>query len=226
MDRGYFGNELVTNLANLNVNFIFRLSINYNFVKTFIKSKSKDETINYDINGDNEKIKLRIIEYEIDNNKYYIGTNLLDKNKYDIDYLKNIYWKRWQIEVDFRHSKYDLSLKELKSKNINKIKQDIASHNLLLLIDGYIENIFRKKIKNKHKINKKNSLDQIVDRILYIFFYKKLTKKIMNKIIHILNIIKDTIVAIRKNRKFKRIRKKPTSKWCCYGNQFIKKRHN
>ena len=67
---------------------------------------------------DNKKIKFRIITYKIGNKKYYLGTTIMN---HKIEYFKNIYWKRWTLETNFRESKYLLSLDNILSKNENKI---------------------------------------------------------------------------------------------------------
>ena len=52
------------------------------------------------INNGNDKIKFRIVKYKIDNKYHYLGTTIFNKN---INYLKKYYWKRWKIEINFRH---------------------------------------------------------------------------------------------------------------------------
>ena len=65
----------------------------------------------------NKNIKNRIINYRVDNSEdeYYLLTNLTCS----IDELKNLYWKRWQVEIHFKESKYNLSLKTLFVKKTN-----------------------------------------------------------------------------------------------------------
>lgn len=125
MDRGYYSIKLLAFLTKLGIKVIFRLPQNLNIVKYFINNPKK-MTYTTTINSDNLKIKFRIIKYIIKDELYYLGTTIYGGN---IDHFKHLYWDRWEIETHFRHSKYDLSLKELKATNENSIRQDVAIHN-------------------------------------------------------------------------------------------------
>jgi hypothetical protein len=70
------------------------------------------------INYQNKIIRFRIITYEINNKKYFLGTTIMNKT---VAYFKDIYWKRWSVEINFRESKYLLSLNNILSKNINNV---------------------------------------------------------------------------------------------------------
>jgi len=90
-DRGYFSYMVLYNLHKLNVYPIFRMKKSNQYVKQLLKSKSNDKTytVYYD---DNTKIKLRIIKYTVNNETYYIGTTLLEK-QFTINVLKDLYKK-------------------------------------------------------------------------------------------------------------------------------------
>jgi IS4 transposase len=62
----------------------------------------------------NKNIKNRIINYKINESEdeYYLLTNL----SYSIYELKELYWKRWQVEIHFKESKYNLSLNKINLK--------------------------------------------------------------------------------------------------------------
>jgi hypothetical protein len=62
-------------------------------------------------------------------------------------------------------------------------------------------------------------LNIIINNILYLLLYKNNTKNI-KEMVRILNISKETLVYVERNRHYERIRKKPTSKWCQYGNKY------
>jgi hypothetical protein len=134
-----------------------------------------------------------------------IGNNL----GYDepIDYLKNIYWKRWTIEINFRYSKYNLSLKNLQSKNENTIRQDILIHNFIFIINAFFQYSLQNMLDTDHKISTTNNLNIIINELLYKLLYKSTTKKLLNEINDILNISKQTVIINKPNRNYDRIRK-------------------
>ena len=132
------------------------------------------------ITYDNKKIKFRIITYKINDNDYFLGTTIMNKT---ISYFKNIYWKRWRTEINFRESKYLLSLNNIQSKNINKVNQDIYSHNILSIIYSYFRNQLEKTLPIGKFINTKNLLFLIMSNLLYLIFYKKMTSLIKKNLI-------------------------------------------
>ena len=75
-------------------------------------------------------------------------------------------------------------------------------------------------MESNKKINSKNAIDITTKHIIYLIFYKRKTKKLLNKILEIIKIILETIVSVKKNRNFKRIRKLPLTKWSSIGNRF------
>ena len=148
MDRGYYSDKLLKILNNLGINYIFRLKNNFNIVKNL-------ESNDYTFIEDN--IEKRVIKYKIKDEDYYLLTNLFNKT---LEELKEDYWSRWEIEINFKKTKYNLSLNNIKSKNENSLKQEIYINNLafilyyFLKIDKIVIDIDNKDIQ-KYKINDK-----------------------------------------------------------------------
>lgn len=208
-DRGYYSYELLDKLLERNINFVFRLKKSSIFVVNHDKRK-KDYTVTY--NGRDDKCRtLRVIKYTEHTEPYYLLTNLTNKNKYTYADLKKLYKKRWLVETDFLYAKHYLSMNHLNSKKESTIKQDIALHNFILLIDGYFNVLLKKFINNKsnYKANKKVSIC-LFQKIIYILLYKKITKKTIKKIIKIRHIIKKSKVYVKKGRQYDRIKKRPS----------------
>jgi hypothetical protein len=213
MDRGYFSMKLLDRLTQLNVNVVFRLKKNLNILKWLKKTNSK--MIN--IRCQPRPIKFRLVKYKVGKEVYYIGTTLYEES---ITYIKALYWTRWRIETSFRYSKYNLSLKAPKSKNDNGIKQDILIHQFIYLISSFFQYLLQKDITTNHKISTTSHLNVIVNEFLHLLVYKYATTKIITNMVRILNISKQIVIPIRKNRHYDRIRITPTSKWCKYGNKY------
>ncbi len=216
MDRGYFSKELFRALVGRDINVVFRLVSSLAIVKKHLSGNCSEKIININIDG--TVIKFKLIKYQLNGNDYFLGTTLTDQT---MNFLMDLYWKRWKIETNFRHAKYDLSLKDIVSKEIGRVKQDIAIHNLIFILGSFFENIAMRNLNcDKYKINRKNSL-KFVNKLLHALFYGKSRKKGIDKILRILSIIGDTVTLIQKNRHYKRIRKNPKgSKWDSKGRMY------
>jgi len=206
-DRGYYSYDLIEKLELIGVNYIFRLKSN----KKEVQYMNLNNIIDYSFL--NKNINNRIVHYRIDNSEddYYLLTNL----KKSINELKDLYWKRWQVEIHFKESKYNLSLNTINLKTENSLKQEIYIHNLIFILYYYFKiNINNPILKSKYKINNKTGIKLFSENIIYLLIYNKITNKCFNKINLILNIIGLNLLYIQENKKNnnrKRIR--PYGKW-------------
>ena len=170
MDRGYFSRKLIIFFNKLKIDVIMRMMDNSLLVKEMIK-KGQTSMITK-ITDKDETIRFRIITYKINDKDYYLGTTIMNKT---IPYFKDIYWKRWSIEINFRESKYFLSLSQLLSKSINKIQQDIYCHNILFIIHSYLKNQLQLDMPVDKFINSKNLMYLIINNLLYPLIYQNMT---------------------------------------------------
>jgi hypothetical protein len=79
-------------------------------------------------------------------------SSLLDTTKYNINYFKNAYKIRWNIEIYFKITKTNTNLNNIKTKNIEKINKEIISINIMYV--SYIVT-YLKFIINIQKILRK-----------------------------------------------------------------------
>lgn len=206
-DRGYYSYDLVEKLELIGVNYIFRLKSDKKEVKIMNKDNITDFTFI------NKKINNRIVHYRVDNSEedYYLLTNL---NK-SLDELKDLYWRRWQVEIHFKESKYNLSLKTINLKTENSLMQEIYIHNLIFILYYYFKIDDENPIlKSKYKINNKVGIKIFSENIIYLLIYNKITDKcfkIIKKIIIIIGKNLQYVQVIKKNNERKRIR--PYAKW-------------
>lgn len=168
LDRGYYSEELLVYLENINVKYIFRVKKSLNIIKNIF---DKDEYI-YEENG----IKRRLIKYIIDKQEYYLITNLFNKT---IDDLKNKYWSRWDVEINFKKAKFNLSLETINCKLLNSLQQDIYVNQLIFILYYYInlKTNIELKSENKCKINDKSGIKNFIENTCYILINKNITKK-------------------------------------------------
>jgi hypothetical protein len=213
MDRGYYSEKLLFTLHNHGIKVVFRLRKNL----TPIQNNRRKTDFIEDFTHNNQTIPLRIIKYSINNNDYYLGTTIYNK---DVDYFANLYWQRWGIEIHFRQSKYNLSLKQLQSKTNNGIRQDILIHNFIFIISSYFKYLLEMDMDEKYRLSTKNILKVTIDSLLCLFLYKTSTSKTVNEILRIMDILKQSLVERKKNREYPRIAVRPKSKWGQWGNKF------
>ena len=201
-DRGYYSKELNDILDNMNVFYIFRLKSTYNTVKHMINNNLKECIFN-------NTFKYKIINYKIYEEEYYVLTNLLEK---DNEEIKELYKKRWNIEVHYKELKYTTSLKDSNSKNINTFLKEISIHNFIYILYYYFYDCIKQfinKDNTKYKINNKLTLEIFIKDILNILIYNKKYKK---QVLDIINFF--PITYIHKNdRHYERISKRKVSMW-------------
>lgn len=204
-DRGYYSRELITSINTKECFFICRMKNNSSLID---KVADKNET--FDIIKNLESYgKIRIIKYTIGNAPYYLSTNIFDNN---INFFKEMYHNRWFIEEFFKTIKHDLSLYNINYKKINRIKQNINMHFIIVLIARYLEELsikYIKKLNKNYKINHKIAIYmtgmKAIDQLLF--------KKSNNRIINILYIINKKVCYNKPERSFVRKRIIPPSKW-------------
>ena len=194
VDRGYFSNEVLLELHKRNIKVIFRIKSNLKIIQN-LKKNTKDLTFDYNVTNSN--IKMRLIKYEVNNNIYFLFTNIIDKKIYPTKTFYDLYKKRWSVETDFFYAKRYLSMDHLNSKTVNGIRKEIYIHNFIQIIDM----LFQKElstniIRENYKINKKNSLFILGEQLLHLILYNNITKKLIDKILKLLGLI------IKNNNKF------------------------
>lgn len=80
---------------------------------------------------DTYPLSFRVVCVEIAENTYeYLITNL-DADEFSLEDLKELYHKRWGIEISFRELKYTVGMTSFHSKKVDHIKQEIYAKLIL-----------------------------------------------------------------------------------------------
>lgn len=219
-DRGYPALWLLALLQEKGFKFCFRLSTIWKDAVNLINSEENDiswtskrrskkglrklETYNLPTEVKNmrlTKIKLSSGEYEV------LATNLLDKELFNINTLKELYNMRWGVEESYKLFKKSIHIEYFTGKSVRAIEQEFYAKIFMLNIASmvrtqYIEPLKTKKQNAKYesKVNKTQVLAKTKDFLVELFysleFHKILTqmKKMLDKCFDI----------IRPNRCFKR----------------------
>jgi len=99
-------------------------------VKTEIKQQGYH--LNY------KTIDLRLIKYQIGDEKYICATTLTD-SKYTFDEFSRVYHGRWGIEELYKISKEFINVEDFHSKTERGVKQELYAHALLINISRIFE---------------------------------------------------------------------------------------
>ena len=207
-DRGFYGLEHFNSIAKTNNYFVCRMRKNCLFID--------ENKTDYITNINKEYLKeLRIINYTIKNNKYYLATNL-PKSLYQTNDIIEIYGKRWSIEEYFKYIKNNMKMDQIKEKNWNSIKASIYMNFIISKIVYLIFNIFAKKLikNNNHTLNKTRITKDLYDSLIVRFIYgEKLSERFLIKF------FKTSIIVITTNRGDSNIRIGffPYTKWYIKG---------
>ena len=163
-DRGFQAEYLFNKLNNNGDYFICRLRSNSLVID---KSIINDE---YYVNM-SDIPNVRIINYKINDNDYYIATNV-PKFMYNINDILNIYHKRWIVEEYFKYIKNNMKMDNFSEKDWMKIKASIYCNLIISKLTYLIQNIFIKKIKNKNQtINKASLTRDLYKKFLIRFIF-------------------------------------------------------
>lgn len=213
-DKGYFGANFFNELTEKKINYVFSLQPHFLFLRNFKNDNNKNSDIAYVKIGKNKK-RIRLIKYKIDNVLYLLGTSREDLS---VDYLKNIYHKRWQIETQFNFIKNTMSFSNIKSRSLNRVKQDIYIHQFIMIICYYIQSLLYKKINysTEKKINTTSMLNIVHDKILYILLNINKSASVQQNYISMsncLNVVAKSTVCVVNNRHYDRQSKKPIKKF-------------
>jgi len=199
-DRGYYSIQFMKELHINNLSFVCRLRQNSELINHNIVDENKI------INIDGIQINVRIITYMINENKYYMITNLCDNKIYPLEIIKQIYKDRWSVEEYFKYIKtycqFD-NFTETKTENIKKmICGSLIISKLVYMITQFAE-ITNKKI-NKH----------ILTEGLYSSFILKLIYKKGFNYNYLHKFLKSYLIyyKVRENKKYSRVCNNPHKK--------------
>src|SRR3712207_3963353 len=123
-DRGYPGTKFFSFLKENNVEFLMRTKVN--FSKDIKNAKQPDQIIN--IKNGKEVLTVRVVRFLLSSGiEEVLITSLLDK-KYTLEDLKELYFKRWCVEVKYDELKNRLEIENLdrKSTRLNSSHANIS----------------------------------------------------------------------------------------------------
>lgn len=212
-DRGYIGPELFNKLDNGQMKFICRLRED----SLLIPADTDDKII------DDKGHQRRIITYTINENKYYLITNLLDEKEYTHSILVQLYHKRWRIEEFFKSLKGTTNFDHMKEKNKEALMKNIYGQLIICRLRDLIKYVYgQDKCPGNQIFNNVTLTNGLYNNFIYNFFNGKLSRRKVRQFttIHI------TFVTTNVGKHVPRLSSIPFSKWYIKGfyNKFIEKK--
>lgn len=220
-DRGYPSIALFNWLEKQEKKFVMRLSSN-DYIKEREEMKSEDEFITikytyarlnkikktkpelYEEIKEKVGIELRITKIEINEKTTEYLISNLDKNEFCKEDLKEIYGKRWQVELSYNSIKNKLKIEQFTGNLPQFIYQDIYAQ---IVVYNQIQDMLytgRKEIKspkgNEYKINEGKAIGIFKEKYIKIMLIKD-KKKAIKELDLLEKEMEKYISIIRKNRK-------------------------
>lgn len=218
LDRGYPSYEVIKELMEKNIDFLIRMPVGNSFkiIDDFKNSNKIDAIYELEISKW-KKIKVRLLKIELPNGEQRIFiTSLLDKKKYSHKEMTDLYYERWEIEIQYYKNKYLFYVENFHSKNSDGIKQEIYAQlflsNLTRIVinDAEIDDI--DEVEKDDEPAFKNAV-YTVERYFNEIILRKDKNIIKDLYQDILKEVKRIRYKKRKGRKLPRRSYKPISKW-------------
>ncbi len=210
-DRGYNGYEVFKELIELKENFVFRMPIDSNIVKDFVKSEEEDKVVELKKTDKDDGIKIRMIKIKLKTGGIEVlFTNLFDKS-IKISDFKELYKLRWGVETRYSIIKDRLDLERFSGKKLEIIKQDfystifISNLETIMISDINEELEEKSKEKNKkyvYKVAKSGTFNTIKNEVWNLLVNPEI--EIDEILERMKNIFLKDIIPIRENRVFER----------------------
>jgi len=148
---------------------------------------------------DTYRITFRVVCVKINDDMYeYLITNL-DCKEFSLNDLKELYHKRWGIEISFRELKYTIGMTRFHSKKVDHIKQEIYAKLILYNFCEMITlNVVITQKKERKYIYKVNFTNAVQICIRFYRYFNDINPPDVKAL------IKRYITPIRDGRKFQR----------------------
>jgi hypothetical protein len=239
-DRGYFSYAMLYDHLRAGIEVVFRLQRQTSkVIDEFIANTDTDQQVHIAVprkrqhvvraqrpDIDFQPLPLRLVKYVHDETTYVLGTTLLDRERYPIPALSDLYHSRWGIEELYKVSKVLIDVEDFHAQTERGVKQELYAHFVLITMTRIFANHAETQLNGSDqlrsddgsgsqqprvRINLKNSLITVA-RHLEVLFLEQ-AKLMASR----LNTVMDAICFCRQKerpgRKQPRVSHKPERKW-------------
>lgn len=151
LDRGYFSLKLMYLMGNLKLKFVIRAASSSPIIRDFIKSGKSEDVVEWQPTagtslyndpqwrkGGRKPIKVRLVAVGLDDGETEVLVTNLGPEEVSSTKMKELYFKRWGIEVDYLHYKHVYLIEEFTGARPVCVYQDfyatVLLHNMVCLV--------------------------------------------------------------------------------------------
>jgi len=207
-DRGYPSKDFITFIESRRLKYLMRVSSG--FLKVVINAPNQDQII--EAKHKDKVLKIRVIKFELESGIIEtLVTNLFDET-ISVEDFKELYFKRWGIEVKYNEIKNKLQVENFTGKTVIAIEQDFYATmyltNMVALAKKDANEVIQEDSKNKnlkfeYKVNTNVLIGKLKDTLITMLIIKNPWKR--SKVLKsIQSEIEKNIIPIRPGRKFVR----------------------
>jgi hypothetical protein len=205
-DRGYPSRDFISFMEQKKIKYLMRVS--GAFLKVVVKAKNEDQII--ETKHKKELMKIRVLKFQLDSGLTEILiTNIFDES-FTVTDFKELYFKRWDIEVKYNELKNRLQIENFSGETPIAIEQDfyatmylsnmvsLAKMDANLIIE---EENKDKELKYEYKVNT-NILIGKLKNSLVLMLLEKSTRKRSKVLKKIMKEISRNVIPIRPGRSY------------------------
>jgi hypothetical protein len=221
LDRGYPAYWVFNLILSQGGNFCARISTQWEIVREFVDSGLQEKLIDlkpsYASKAESiemglaiNPLKLRLIRIELDSGEVEVLiTSLVDDQKYPHDIFKDLYHKRWPVEVDYLFMKKRIEIGNFSGKTALSVYQDfhakVFAKNLTFVLASPAQDFVISQSEEKqydYQINYTEAISKSKDTIFLLF--ERPGELIVKLIQQIQTLFISSTEPIRPGRKFER----------------------
>ena len=207
-DRGYPSKDFITFIESRKLKYLMRVSSG--FLRVVVNAPKADQII--EVKHIDKILRMRVIKFELESGiTETLVTNLFDEDLSLTDF-KELYFKRWGIEVKYNEIKNKLQVENFTGQTVIAIEQDFYATmylaNMVALAKKDANQVIKEDCKNKnlkymYKVNTNVLIGKLKDTLITMIITKNPWKR--SKILKSIQVeIERNIIPIRPGRKFVR----------------------
>lgn len=210
-DRGYPSSQLMSKLIESNIHFVMRLPSNK--FKKLINPEKQDQII--EIKYEKKVYNARVIRFLLESDVEEILITNLFEESYKIADFKELYFKRWGIEIKYDELKNRLEIENFTGTTKIAIEQDfyasIYLSNMIELARKDSDTIVKeerkeKKLKYEYRTNLNSLIGSLKDKLIMMFLEENPRKR--NKIYtEVMGQVSKSCIPIRPGRQKPRLKR-------------------
>ena len=172
-DRGYYSEAMFRYFSENGYHCVMRIKENIRLAR----SCKGDSVLSLDFDGDRShppvKIPVRVISIDLGNGTTeYLATNLFNK-EYTRNDFKELYFKRWNLELKYNELKNQLLLEEFNGATSVSVEQEffinLLYSNLASLVKASADSEIKEKSKSDNRFRYQANRAYIIGRLKDIF---------------------------------------------------------